>query len=41
LKVCDSAYIISQGHIVEFGGPEKILQSKIARSCYLGEEFCM
>jgi len=41
LKVCDSAYIISQGRIVEFGGPEKILQSKIARSCYLGEEFCM
>jgi len=26
---------------VEFGDPEKILQSKIARSCYLGEEFCM
>jgi lipopolysaccharide export system ATP-binding protein len=41
LKVCDSAYIISQGHLVESGGPEKILQSKIARSCYLGEEFCM
>jgi len=41
LKVCDSAYIISQGHIVEFGDPEKILQSKIARRCYLGEEFCM
>jgi lipopolysaccharide export system ATP-binding protein len=41
LKVCDSAYIISQGQIVEFGGPEKILQSKVARTCYLGEEFCM
>jgi len=41
LKVCDSAYIISQGQIVEFGDPEKILQSKIARRCYLGEEFCM
>jgi len=41
LKVCDSAYIISQGHIVEYGDPERILQSKIARSCYLGEEFCM
>jgi len=26
---------------VEYGDPEKILQSKIARSCYLGEEFCM
>jgi lipopolysaccharide export system ATP-binding protein len=41
LKVCDSAYIISQGQLVESGDPEKILQSKIARSCYLGEEFCM
>lgn len=41
LKVCDSAYIINQGQIVEFGDPEKILQSQIARRCYLGEEFCM
>ncbi len=41
LKVCDSAYIINGGHIVEHGSPEKILQSKIARSCYLGEEFCL
>lgn len=39
LKVCDAAYIISQGHIVEHGTPEHILQSKIARSCYLGDEF--
>jgi lipopolysaccharide export system ATP-binding protein len=41
LKVCDSAYIINGGHIVEYGTPEKILQSKIARSCYLGDEFCL
>ena len=41
LKVCDSAYIISEGHIVEYGSPEKILHSKIARSCYLGDEFCL
>jgi len=41
LKVCDAAYIISQGHIVERGTPEQILQSKIARSCYLGDEFCL
>jgi lipopolysaccharide export system ATP-binding protein len=41
LKVCDAAYIISQGHIVEHGTPEQILESKIARSCYLGDEFCL
>lgn len=41
LKVCDSAYIISQGHIVEHGTPEQVLGSKIARSCYLGDEFCL
>lgn len=41
LKVCDSAYIIHQGRIVEQGDPERILHSKIARSCYLGDEFSL
>jgi lipopolysaccharide export system ATP-binding protein len=41
LKVCDSAYIISHGKVVEYGTPEEILQSKIARTCYLGEEFSL
>ncbi len=39
LNVCDSAYIINQGKIIEFGSPEKILNSKIARSVYLGNNF--
>jgi lipopolysaccharide export system ATP-binding protein len=39
LNVCDSAYIINQGKIIEFGSPEKILHSKIARSVYLGHDF--
>ena len=39
LKVCDSAYIISQGKIVDFGDPEKILRSKVARAVYLGDDF--
>jgi len=39
LNVCDSAYIISQGKIIEFGPPEKIVHSKIARSVYLGDNF--
>ena len=39
LKVCDSAYIISQGKVVEHGTPSHILNSTVARSCYLGEGF--
>ena len=39
LDVCDSAYIIDQGKIIEFGSPEDILNSKVARSVYLGEDF--
>ena len=39
LDVCDSAYIISQGEIIEYGPPEKIVNSEIARSVYLGDTF--
>jgi lipopolysaccharide export system ATP-binding protein len=39
LDVCDSAYIISQGEIIESGPPEKIVNSEIARSVYLGDTF--
>ncbi|MFH0844760.1 MAG: LPS export ABC transporter ATP-binding protein [Pseudomonadota bacterium] len=39
LKVCDSAYIINQGRIIEFGAPEKIVRSPIARNVYLGDNF--
>jgi lipopolysaccharide export system ATP-binding protein len=39
LSVCDTAYIINQGQIIEHGPPEKIVQSEIARSVYLGENF--
>jgi lipopolysaccharide export system ATP-binding protein len=39
LDVCDSAYIISQGEIIEYGPPEKIVNSDIARSVYLGDTF--
>ena len=41
LNVCDRAYIINEGKIIEHGPPEKIVQSEIARSVYLGENFCM
>ena len=39
LNVCDRAYIISEGQIIEHGSPEKIVQSEVARSVYLGENF--
>lgn len=39
LDVCDSAYIINQGEIIEYGPPEKIVHSEIARSVYLGDTF--
>jgi lipopolysaccharide export system ATP-binding protein len=39
LGVCDRAYIINEGRILEEGIPEKIAQSKKARKIYLGDEF--
>ncbi len=39
LTVCDRAYIISEGRIIEQGSPEKIVASKVARNEYLGEHF--
>ena len=41
LTVCDSAYIVSSGKVIEHGTPEKIASSKIARKIYLGEEFSL
>jgi lipopolysaccharide export system ATP-binding protein len=39
LEVCDKAYILSDGKIVESGTPEKIASSVTARRIYLGNEF--
>lgn len=39
LSVCDTAYIINEGRIIEQGIPEKIVQSEIVRNVYLGENF--
>jgi lipopolysaccharide export system ATP-binding protein len=39
LGVCDRAYILNEGRILEEGAPEKIAQSPKARRIYLGEEF--
>jgi lipopolysaccharide export system ATP-binding protein len=41
LKVCDRAYIIHQGQLLEEGNPAQIAASELARKIYLGEEFSL
>ncbi len=41
LKVCDRAYILNEGVILEEGNPEQIASSPKARRIYLGEEFSL
>jgi len=39
LGVCDKAYIVNQGEILECGTPQEIAESKKAREIYLGDKF--
>lgn len=39
LGVCDHAYIMNQGVVIESGSPDKIISSKIAKKIYLGDNF--
>lgn len=39
LGVCDNAYILNNGKLIESGSPEKIASSPIARKIYLGSHF--
>ncbi len=41
LEVCDQAYILNAGAIIESGTPEWIASSQIARQFYLGKEFSL
>jgi len=41
LKVCDRAYIVNEGTILEEGDPDQIASSPKARRIYLGEEFTL
>ncbi len=41
LKVCDWAYIMHQGKILEAGDPVSIAQSDLARRTYLGDQFSL
>jgi len=39
LGVCDAAYIVNEGQVLEYGTPEEIANSRKAREIYLGESF--
>ncbi len=39
LGVCDSAYIVNAGQVLEYGTPQQIAESDKARAIYLGENF--
>lgn len=39
LDACDSAFILSDGKVIEAGTPDEIASSAIARRIYLGDEF--
>lgn len=39
LGVCDAAYIVNAGSVLEFGDPRQIAESKKAREIYLGDSF--
>lgn len=41
LGVCDKAYILNEGKVLEHGDPQKIAESKQAREIYLGEKFSL
>ena len=39
LGVCDKAYILNEGEILEYGAPAEIAVSSRARAIYLGDKF--
>ena len=41
LRICDRAYILNQGQILESGDPQKISESPEVRAAYLGKDFRM
>lgn len=41
LGICDRAYVLKSGEVVLTGQPKDILESKVARESYLGENFKM
>ncbi len=41
LRICDGAYIINDGQIIEKGKPSQIITSSVVRRFFLGEKFSL
>ena len=41
LDICDMAYIVNEGAIIEDGPPEVILENELVKQVYLGDDFRM
>lgn len=41
LTICEKAYIVSEGHIIEEGTPEVVLNNRKVREVYLGNQFTL
>ncbi len=41
LKICDRAYVLSEGHILKSGTPEELASDSVVRATYLGEGFSL
>jgi lipopolysaccharide export system ATP-binding protein len=41
LGICDRAYIINDGIVLAYGGPDEVIRDDRVRKAYLGEEFRM
>jgi lipopolysaccharide export system ATP-binding protein len=39
LGICNRAYVMGQGEIVADGNPQQILENKMVRKIYLGDDF--
>lgn len=39
LGICDRAYVMGEGHVLADGSPDDILDNKMVRKIYLGEDF--
>jgi lipopolysaccharide export system ATP-binding protein len=41
LKICDRAYIIHQGVVIEEGSPEHVIANNKVREIYVGDDFSL
>ncbi|AFV00641.1 LPS export ABC transporter ATP-binding protein [Simiduia agarivorans] len=41
LSICETAYIVSEGHIICSGTPEQVLANQRVREVYLGDQFTL